>query len=436
MAQPVWSQNERWTHSVTGLLASLFIALASESTAQLLTIGNQIQSGSPADPRNAPAQFVDLASPASASGFLNEVTVAYSAGGGESLALVRVFRRSANQFRLIGERGPFNILASHRILIDPPLEIEEGDFIGIALPQRPYGDSVLRTIEYRSEYLTTDGWPATFGLEDAAVERDEAIGIWGTGTATIRTGAVVPVVADAFRAGGSEWRTTLRSLVRGNEPIDGEFRLLRFGHPGGDPADRIPFHLDRLDSSTETFDDLEEGFGEYLGSLDIRVPADVDLPRRTDWHAEIQEWSGCGAMAPVPVIPVDERGFLGDRILVTDTGGFLYSQLDRARSTKSGRFRTNLGIRTFETGAVVGLDNCVIPQLLLRLPPNSFSQWPMMDLCGGENAFLYYVVPVMVWQGAAIVYITTIDEETGAVSIQFAKAMVDRNGDPLPRRCE
>jgi hypothetical protein len=97
-----------------------------------LTIGNDVSPSAPDSGFPSPRTTIDLAHPASATGTVSSVKYSWSTADCANAFKIKFFRRNGLTYTMTEERGPFTSSTSATVALTPPVNVLQGDLIGIA----------------------------------------------------------------------------------------------------------------------------------------------------------------------------------------------------------------------------------------------------------------------------------------------------------------
>lgn len=410
-----WSEARTRIH----LLVLLLLLPAGAAFSQALTIGPNF-SGSPSAGGDSNSEqvrtVIDLFAPASATGIVTSVHFYWSAPGCTNALKIKFFRPSTN-LTMVAERGPFTVSATDVTLtLSPPVPVLKGDVIGITR-------------------LTTCGTPMLFYEQNAGYAyfssdfRGPAIGynyIYGVRLALTGTGietqdvlrAVIPVVASAAGANGSNFRTSLQ-LYYGAGSTNGSITGKLVFHPAGtsgtasDPTVTYTIGAGQILS----FSDVVATFGRSgTGSVDLLTTQTATKP------IIITRVFNDAGSAGTAGLTEDLIDLSDSRVLNVATTGFLLTPIDPTKT------RFNIGVRTLLAGATLtavlrDANGATIRSVTKSYLPNWFEQVDSTSFFAGFAIGGNQSIAITISSGSAIVYGSTTDNTTNDPNIQYASPM-------------
>jgi hypothetical protein len=394
---------------------ALSFTLALPIAGRQLTIGNDVSPSAPDSGFTSPRTTIDLAHPASATGTVSSVKYSWSTAGCANALKIKFFRRNGLTYTMTEERGPFTSSTSATLTLTPPVNVRQGDLIGIARLSNcgtPMASSV-----------GSDGFLVFAGDLTASVSYSDALGramaslvLSGTGDAAEEVEGVI-AVAGSLRGGfGSNFKTTV-SLFNPSSAgfLYGRVVFRPQGTTVGEFAS-MPYSL--APGEMTTFPDIVEAMGQSgIGSLDLVVKGDDSAPIVTSRVYNDAGTSGTAGLSQ-DLIGCDETLKGMARILRRGTTGYLFTPLE------PGRTRYNIGVRTLDSGAKLEVTLKSWTGVTLRTVtktyhPNWFEQVDAASFLGraieGNES-----IEIHVTEGGAIVYGATTDNVTNDPAVQFA----------------
>ena len=374
---------------------------------------------------------ISLDNPATKSGIMNLVKLRWSKDNCSNAFKVKFFRRVGDTLTMTAERGPFTSTSFTvfnagvtSVTLDPPVDVQQGDFIGIARVA-DCGNVLGMNNGPGFEgygYVQYDGDVQGSVDVNAGSRIDHQIQfVWAGGIDSETTVATLPAVGSAKGRFGSSFKTTLQLLNNDarTSVLKGRLVFHPIGVPGSPNDPSIPYSLQY--GGVLTIADLGASFGvNGLGSVDITtLRGFYGIPQVV---AHVYNDNGAGGTA----------GFNEDAILMTDNGtpgGRIVRRLTRsfmAMPPDPSHVRVNLGVRTFSRGATIHaqlLENLgrVIADVTKTYPANYLEQVDAGSFFGfpiGPDE----LVSFSVLDGDAIIYGTTTDNVTNDSAAQFAIA--------------
>jgi hypothetical protein len=222
---------------------------------------------------------------------------------------------------------------------------------------------------------------------------------------------VLVVVGSTPGSFGSYFRTAVHLYNPHSVAVSGKIVFHPAGAPGSAEDPSLAFAIGP--GKTQAFDDLlpAMGLGSGIGSADLIADETSPLPL---------------ALARV----FNDAGAAGTTGLTQDA----FSPNDALRSGSSGvlfapedvqRFRLNVGIRTLDEGATIGItvrdrNGLVVRSASRTFPPTYFAQLGSAAFLDGYALVGGETITIAVTNGSAFVYGSTTDNTTNDPSIQFA----------------
>ena len=437
-------------------LLIILLAVASEAFSQGdLGVGRvflaSFLSGSPF-PAAGTQTYVDLSAPASATGRLSQVTFGWSATGCKNVAKILFLRRLGDQLTVIATRGPFDgpeSGTSSKIDLTQPVDILQGDLIAL-VQMNPCGTpAMISNISGLNEQPPSRIFPFEIIGSSSLRNADELgfhLALNGSGTATEAIESVIPVVANQKGAFGTRFVTALQIHNPSSLVKHGRFVFHPAGKLGSPFDPSLEFSLSQ--GQTVSYPDLLQAIGVTgLGSVDVvtdlaRSPAstaptssiattafDVFQPQLSPTpesqspptalvRIETGTTANSGLLSLVEPIVDILTNSLGSAVLRYGELGVLL--------TPPGfeNVRMNIGVRTLFTGAtlfVKTLDESgqALSTVERVYPPTWFEQIDAQSFIGRPLP-VNGTIAVEVIGGEAIVYASTIDNQSGDSRLQFA----------------
>ena len=407
-------------------------ALAAVGAAQTLDMGawppGYEFDRTPLEPE-AVQTFVDLYSPATATGSIVTASFMWSAVPCPAAAKLKVFRRRGETLVFVAERGPFEPVSNNdqnvtSVTLDPPVDVQHGDLLGLSRVAKCGGPLIAPRLSPGGPHLPlpTEGLARFDGdltrdvpFSSGRIEaRDRVLMVYASGPATELVASVLPVAGSTPGAFDSYFRTAIQLSNPSSLQISGRLEF----HPSGavsssaDPG--LPFSVEPFSTFAE--EDIVEAMGQSgLGTLDVVVPiVSVGPLVSARVYADAGDRGTFG---------FTEEGVAasccGSQVISIGGAGLLVAPPDPVH------FRFNIGVRALFkaptiTFRVLGADGTALWQATRSYPPSTFVQEPAETLLGGPLA-AGALITVEVSAGTAIVYGATVDNRTNDPSIQFAK---------------
>ncbi|MEP6994040.1 MAG: hypothetical protein ABI968_05910 [Acidobacteriota bacterium] len=401
------------------LFLCLAAALASAASgAQTLQIGNDITTPNASDVVVADVQVdVDLVRPATATGVLDTATFQWSSTGCLGAVEIKFYRRQGDTLVFLGERGPFDVLATPMpVTLTPPMAVQEGDLIGI---QRLVncGNAVTSSGFASAGYVAYSGDShSDLSLSAADAISPDVLAVFATGTATESVVRVIPTVGSTPGAFGSFFKTGVQLHNPWDTEISGRFVYHPQGVSGSSADPSLLFTVGA--GQTVAYADLVQTMGQVgLGSIDVVLPETSQIPiiiTRVFNDAGSVGTSGFTEDAFDP-----DGGGSENTILFAGSTGFLVGPADVTN------FRFNIGVRTLLSGAFVTFTvhdatGAVVQSVTKTYLPTYFEQ-TSSDTLLGTTLQPNDTIEISVSSGSAIIYGATTDNTTNDPSIQFVR---------------
>ena len=220
--------------------------------------------------------------------------------------------------------------------------------------------------------------------------------------------AIIPVVASVSGALGSRFSTSLQISNPFPYPISGRIVIHPAGTEGSETDPSLTYTLAPFE--TKYYAELLQSAGtQGAGSADV-IAAVGGAPVALVRIAELG--SPTNPEVQVPVLAPSQALSAGQ------TGALL--------TPPTERYRFNIGIRTLREGATITFSlhdasGTRVRDVTKTFGPNYFQQFAASDLLGGFINTNETVVVTMT-AGSAIVYGTTIENNTSAMTLQIASA--------------
>jgi hypothetical protein len=418
------------------ILFVLMLSCGVSGFAQDLTIGNAyVPPLTECDGRYDPGHTdIDLTHPATAPGTI--LQLGFAVDGWllpcENVVAIKFFRREGDTLTLVAERGPFSSGPNTEMFtVSPPVEVEEGDLIGITLMT----DSCCILVNQGDgEYLQYEEDLALGGhvSASAGVLREGGVAIWGAGEAVSPYPALIlPVVGSGSGALGSSWQTSVQLHNPHAVEVTGRLVFRRAGVPGSTADTAMPYSLSP--GETQGVEDIVGAMGEHgVGSIDVVTdPEGADgLPPIVVAHIFHDRGDGGTFGLMLDALEPNDHTYecsvsfgrtIPSRVLRSGRTAFLIAPESAARA------RLNIGVRALNRGtrfkatirSSAGED---LRTVIRNYPPDCLKQVTAeqllgVPLSGGES------ISITVLRGSAIVYGSSIDNLTNDPTIQFASSV-------------
>ena len=413
--------------------AVVLCALASVGAAQTLSMGAWAPGyefdRTPIEPDGVQT-FVDLYSPASATGSIATASFMWSAVPCPAPAKLKIFRRQGDTLVFVAERGPFEPASNDyqnytRVTLDPPVEVQQGDLIGLSRIAECGGPLIAPRLSAGGPHtpLPTEGLARFDGDLTTDVPfsggRIEALNkvlmVFAEGTATERVAWVLPVAGSTPGAFDSYFRTGIQLTNLSSLSTSGRL-VFHVAGTSSAPGATLPFSVYPV--STFSNDDIVTAMGGAgIGTLDVVVPVISYLAFVT---ARVYQDAGVGGTSGFSEEAVGTAwyGSSGPLLSIGSTA-YLVSPSNLTR------FRYNIGVRALFKAPtlrfrVVGAGGTLLREVTKSYPPGYFVQQPAEVLLGGSIPPDAFIV-IDVTAGTAIVYGATVDNVTNDPSLQYAR---------------
>ncbi|HEV8434438.1 MAG TPA: hypothetical protein VGR95_13570 [Thermoanaerobaculia bacterium] len=366
---------------------------------------------------------ISLDNPATANGTITAVKLRWAAGGCTNGVKVKFFRRIGDTLTMTAERGPFTTYNGISLFgMTPPVDVQQGDFIGVARLTDCGGAQALNTGMINANgygYLQYDGdVSGSVDVHAGTRAKFQALGLWGTGYDTETIVSTLPAVGSAKGRFGSSFKTTLQLVnLDSNNSIKGRIVFHPVGVPGspGDPS--IPYFIGG--NGIMTIDDLGAAIGtNEFGSVDITSQTQVGFPGTLQVLARVYNDNGAGGTAGFyeDAVAWSDRAIPKGRIVQLGGKAYMVTPSD------PHRVRFNIGVRTFSRGASVkaqlyGEDH-LLATVTKDYPANYLEQVDGSSFFGvpiGANQLVILTVN----DGDAIFYGTATDNVTNDPAAQY-----------------
>jgi hypothetical protein len=401
------------------LLAFAVFAAAGAAAGQPLEMGNEIVSPNAGDTPFAEVRTdVDLVTPATATGTIDTASFSWSAFPCPGAVKIKVFRRVGDTLSFVAERGPFDVTSTDMtVTLTPAIPVEQGDLLAIARVDACGNPRMLSGI-VSAGYAGFAG-DVTTDVSLSSEDQDGAgiLDVSATGIATEEVARVLPAAGSTPGNFGSFFRTGVQLSNPWTSPVSGRFVYHPAGVSGtsGDPS----LNFTVAPGSTVAYDDLVQTMGQGgLGSIDVVVPADGDLPVVVARVYNDGAGAGTSGFTEEAMNPT---GAQESRVLFAGSTGLLVAP------PSDTTLRFNIGVRTLFSGAVITFrvhdaSGVLVNTVTKTYGPTFYEQQSSSTLLGaplGANDS----IEVSVSSGSAIVYGATVDNTTQDPSIQFVRVL-------------
>jgi hypothetical protein len=388
--------------------------------AQDVVVGNIASQFSTFEPPLTGTSFATVIAfndPANASGSVNLATVRWgygSAGACSDAFRVQFYRAiGIGQMSLIAERGPFATTGTSlfSVTLDPPVELQALDLIGIEALRGPACGGVARTYASPDHFyiVTFSDFGGGLVPPDASIRFGLDAGVRASSSQILA--GIIPAVGNVAGVGGAAFRTTFQVTNTSEVPLNTTKFVF---HPAGTPGSLADPQTSLTLSPHQTVaPDLLSLMGASgLGSLDVYTK---------------------GEFAPLVTAHVfnDQGG---------PTNGFTEAIIPRSAALHTGQFtnivfpsdltnyRMNIGVRTLDRPVLIvkdvfgpGGNRVGDPGLAESYPANYFTQVPLATFIaaqGAPQANGYVRIQVL---GDVIVYSSLTDNRTNDSAIFVAQ---------------
>jgi hypothetical protein len=399
-------------------LAALFVPCGS-AMSQPLVMGNVITSPNSSDQAVADVRTdIDLVTPATATGSIDEATFDWSAFPCPSAVKIKVFRRQGDTLHFVDERGPFDVTAAEMtVALAPSIAVEQGDLLGIARVSNCGNPTTLTGIVSAGYLAYAGDINSDVSFSGADAQGPGVLSVHATGTATESIARVIPAAGSTPGNFGSFFRTGVQLTNPWTSAVSGRFVYHPAGVSGtsGDPS----LNFTVAPGATVSYSDLVQTMGQSgLGSLDIVVSADASLPVIV---ARVYNDAGAAGTSGFAEEAMDPSGSNESRLLFAGSTSYLIAP------PSSTSLRFNIGVRSLLSGAVVTFrqrdaSGAVIRSVTKTYPPTFYEQQQASTLLGGPIA-ADDSIEISVSSGTAFVYGATVDNTTNDPSAQFARVV-------------
>ncbi len=363
--------------------------------------------------------FVDLATPATATGFTQTASFEWSEFPCPGAAKLKVFRQDGSVLRLVAEWGPFDVAATfNEVSLEPTTTVRQGDLFGISRVSECGGPRA--GTDFPSEgFVSFTGDVTEVPLSSGSIQRDRLLQGRVVGVAVWSVGRVLPAVGSTPGAFGSFFRTGTQLTNTGSgDEITGTlvFRAAGSGARLDDPS--LPYSINAF--STVAYSDLLQAMGQTgLGTLDVVVPLispDLTPSGEPQITTRVYDDRGDHGTSGFTEDAIDPDCCGDPRVFYMRSVGYLVAPADPTH------FRFNIGVRALFKAPtlrfrIVGHGSAVTRTYL----PSSFEQKSAEELLG-EPLPPNALIEIVVEAGNAIVYGATVDNISNDPNIQFATA--------------
>jgi hypothetical protein len=365
--------------------------------------------------------FVDLATPATATGFVQTARFGWSDSPCPHAAMIKLFRQDGQILRVIAEWGPFDAAqAVNEVALEPEATVKQGDLFGISRVSE-CGGPKAGTQSPSEGYISFAEDTNELELSSGSIQRDRLIQGRVVGVAAESVRRVLPAAGSTPGAFGSFFRTGMQLSNTGGGEADTGRLVFRKAGSGGTPDDpSLPYSIAAF--STVAYSDILEAMGQTgLGTLELVVSSIVPPnsggpsgePQIT---ARVYEDRGAQGTSGFTEDAIDPDCCGDRRVFFMRSIGYLVAPADPTK------FRFNIGVRALFRAPtvkfrIVGHGSAVTRTYL----PSSFEQQSAEALLG-ESLPPNALIEIFVEAGNAIVYGATVDNISNDPSIQFATA--------------
>ena len=353
---------------------------------------------------------VNYSDPATGAGNVASATLSWAGSACTNAFKVKFFRRSAETYNVVAERGPFASPSFGLVTVSlaPAVTVAAGDLIAVAQLRGDCGGiMVTKTHPDVPSIVSIAGDASSFTLATASLQRGLQLNVRASADGSVREG-IIPVAGSAAGAFGSNFRTSVSLTNPRNVAIAGKLVFHPVGRAGSASDPSMSYSL--APAQSLAFNDIVSAIGATgLGSLDLIT---------------------ISSYRPIVTARVfDDRGASG-------TSGFteeLFASADALLSSESDsfavpvdttNFRMNLGVRTLDLPTTVrftfvdadGNTGAPVERTYL---PNSFEQIGATIVVG--SLLPGGAIRARVIEGSAFVYASTTDNRTNDSSAQFSR---------------
>lgn len=412
---------KKWT-----VLSAMLLLFAGRARAISLTMGNPGTATAQGDTTYGGGTLVDMNHPATATGSITTVQIAWVNSPCVNAGKIKIFHRVGNTlipaaeetFSIPSSSGP-----SFSITLGSPLPVQQGDLLGVYNPGTCDGPSV-DTRPFTGFFLIPSSGDLTTPLAFDPVQdlNPGALAIAATGIVSEFRAGVIPGVGSGPGSNGSHFKTSLQMIAT---PIGGDVTGKLVFHPagiGGSAADpSTAFTIPQ--GHALAFDDVVTAMGQTgFGTIDLVVSAGSSVPITIARVFNQADGGGTSGLGEELVNTSGEAASGGLAIQVIPAGftGFMSGP----PNTENTRF--NVGVRTLDSGASVEYvlkDSAgnTLANAHQLLPPNYFNQVDATILFGlsASSIDANDYVEVTVSTGSAIVFGSSTDGTTNDPSAQF-----------------
>jgi hypothetical protein len=391
--------------------------IAGRARAQTVDVGSIVATPNSGDATSAEVRTdVDLVRPATASGTLTSATFRWSEGC-MAAAKLKFFRRIGGTLVYLTERGPFDSGADTTVALAPPVDVQQGDLIGIARitgcgnPVASFGFPTAGYAQFGGDLISD------VALAAALARPADTLAVYATGAATESVAGVIPVVGSTAGNFGSFFRTGVQLYNPSTSTLSGRFVYHPAGVAGSASDPSLEFTIPP--GSVHSYPDLVETMGQSgLGSMDLVLPVASGAPVVV---TRVFNDAGAAGTSGFTEETVDPTGQAGSPVLFAGSTSFLIAPAD------ASRYRLNIGVRTFFSGAILTIRVRTSAGALVRTVSKTFD--PTYFVQQSADVFLEgpidsnYIIEISVSEGTAVVYGATTDNTTNDPSIQFARVV-------------
>jgi hypothetical protein len=405
----------------TGFTAAvLFSAYAALAGAVDLTMGNSGIASSGGDTTYGTGTLIDLNNPASATGTITHIEIAWAGAPCGSAGKIKVFHRAGNTLTIAAEEA-FSVPAGpgpgYSFDLTSPLPVHQGDLIGV-YNAGTCGGPKVSTNPFAGRFLLGSSGDLTTPLtfDPALDENTGGLGLYATGVATQYRAGVIPGVGSGPGLNGANFKTSLQMIA---PAIGGDVAARLVFHPAGAGGSVSDLFMDVpiAQGHSVAFDDVVAAMGQTgFGTLDVIVAADSAIPVTLARIYNDQGSAGQSGLGEEMVAEAGPFSFSG-QIVPAGFTGYLSAPVDPAKT------RLNIGVRTLDSEAFVSFElrdsaGNLKATSQSDFPPNFFNQFHAEDMFGMALA-PNDVVEVSVSTGSAIVFGAATDNVTNDPSAQF-----------------
>jgi hypothetical protein len=388
--------------------------------AATLTIGNDISSPNSSDGNIGTIRTdIDLVHPATHTGQVTSAKVYWSSSGCADALKLKFFRRIGDTLTMTAERGPFTPTSNvYTAALTPPVSVQQGDLIAVTRIANCGNAGALTGLPSEGYLQYAGDVSGSVAISAATMHQGGVLAVGGGGTGSEWMARVVPVVASAPGAFGSQFKTEMQFF---NPQSTGSMVCKVVFHPAGTPGSTSDTTRLVILDPLEVFStaDVLAAMGQSgSGSIDISVPANQSVPVILTRVYNDAGAAGTSSLTE-PAVPVSDAVQVGTKLLSRGVTGFLVAPREPART------RFNVGVRTLYSGATIQVtvrdrNGVLIRTVTHGYTANYFIQTDGTTFVGGPLTG-DESIQISLTSGSAIVYGSTTDNTTNDPAIQFVE---------------